>query len=139
MYKYTNVDNIIIQLTVVSKINVNEKVCINQSGRISITQDTKFSGIYRWIYGENRTKCITFINNLVNDTLDKIYVYHKSIDDEIENDYKKQLVNLLQLTCNGLENMKITYENDSYMVSYLESIINKINLHTSYLVVIIQK
>ena len=131
MFKYSKVENIIIQLTVISKLCSNEKICINNtSGRISVISGTKLSAIYRWINGENRSKCIHFINNLVNDALD-ILLYNTEYNNEKEKfitiDYYKQLKNAMNHSCAGFEQLKLTYVDDMYMVSYLESIINKIN------------
>lgn len=130
MYKFNSVDNFIISLNVLSKLNANEKICINQAGRIAIQKENAFAGTYRWMFGENRSKSMTYLNNLINDSLDKVYDYQKSID-PIELSYKDELIKLLQNSCFGFENLKITYESDAYILSCLESIIHKINIHTT--------
>tara|TARA_Y100000816_G_C26011804_1_gene529045 strand:- start:491 stop:913 length:423 start_codon:yes stop_codon:yes gene_type:complete len=128
MFKYSFVDTLLINLNVISKINANEKICVNQSGKIGIHQESKYYGIYRWVFGENRMKCISFINNLINDTIDKIYEYQKS-DCDVEKRYENELVIGVNNACTGLENLKITYDSDTYIVSYIESIIKRIQLH----------
>ena len=51
------------------------------------------------------------------------------IDNSINQQYVNQLIKMLNKCINGLNNLKITYKNDVYTVSYFESIIERIQLH----------
>ena len=128
MYKYTALENIFVSLSVLSKLNVNEKVFINTNNKIAAALDTKYNAILRFISGDNRIKTLNYINTIINDSIDKIYQYEKS-GDHFEMTLKSQILNSLKKSCIGLENLKLTYENDTYVVSYLESIIERINMH----------
>ena len=89
-----NIEPTLISLCVLSKVNVNDKIYINKYGHIALHQDSKMTAIYRIIFGESREKSLVFINNLVNETINKIYQFHKEEEDVCKM-YIKQLVESL--------------------------------------------
>ena len=128
MYKYTSLENIFVSLNVISNVNVNEKIFINTNNKIAAALDTKYNAFIRFISGDSRLKMLHYVNTIINESIDKVYQFNKSID-QLDLNYRSKILCNLKTSCNGLENLKKTYEDDSYVVSYLDSIITRINIH----------
>lgn len=127
MQKYASIEQLLVSLYVLSKTNANDKLFINHYGRVAIHKDNKLTALRRWVYGENRIKSLHYINTIINDTIDKISQFDHSTD-SLEISYRNQLLDMLNQTIAGIENLKITYEDDIYTVSYLDSMISRIKL-----------
>ena len=127
-----NIEPLLISLCVLSKVTVNDKLYINKFGRIAIHQDSTYTAIYRRLFGESRDKSLTFVNNIVNETIEKIYTFQSDTDNQLSIHYMYQLVQELNKSVMGLTNLKITYKDDVYTVSYFESIIDRIIFHNKF-------
>lgn len=125
-----NIEPLLISLCVLSKVNVNDKIYINRHGRIALHQDNTMTAIYRTIFGESRDKSLNYINTIINDTIEKIYAFERDSLTNVTNEYyTNQLIQSLNKCLTGLNNLKVTYKDDIYTVSYFESIIERINFH----------
>ena len=124
-----NIEPLLISLCVLSKVNVNDKIYLNRHGKIAIHQDNTFTAIYRTFFGESREKSLHFVNTIINDTIEKIYSLQVDTNNSINQQYVNQLIQVLNKCINGLNNLKITYKDDVYTVSYFESIIERIRFH----------
>lgn len=72
--------NILINLNIISKIKPNDKIYINSENFISIETDSAFQGILRFLYNNSRNKNINNLNNFYSGT-------YESIDDLINSKY----------------------------------------------------
>ena len=125
-----NIEPLLISLCVISKVNVNDKIYINRHGRIALHQDNTMTALYRTIFGESRDKSLNYINSIINDTIEKIYSFERDTLANATNEYyTNQLIQSLNKCLVGLNNLKVTYKDDIYTVSYFESIIDRINFH----------
>ena len=58
--------NILINLSIISKIKPNDKVFINNEHYISIEYDSIFQGLFRFFYNNSRIKTINHLNDFYN-------------------------------------------------------------------------
>jgi hypothetical protein len=144
--------NILINLNIISKIKSGNKIFINSDNFVSIENDTAFQGLLRFFYNNSRVKNINNINNFyttvfnqVNDLIDSKYlnIYNSKYDLEhkCEKNYKCNLENTnflkvyselieinhyIKLSINGLENLKQTYISDILSSSKIDIIITSV-------------
>lgn len=64
--------NILINLNIVSKIRPNDKIYINNDNFISIEYDSMFQGVLRFFYNNSRNKNINNLNNFYSLTFSQI-------------------------------------------------------------------
>lgn len=109
---------IIVNLKVISKLNVGEKLSYS-NGYFSIASDkTLASKMLRWVVGDSRASTIDAI-----ESLSTICLTHNLLtQQELEH-----LVRQLQCAMVGITNLMMTYQNDSTVVSRLEFIHDRIN------------
>ena len=135
-------DTILVNLKIISKINANDKLKVSNNST-SIEKDGLMSWLSRWYNGDSREKTITFIKtvvtdaiNITNDIMNSTYI-NKKMKRTVyeENEFTKSL-NTLFLVKNEMENcksgilnLKKTYEMDIQIISQLEVIISKIDVH----------
>ncbi len=135
-------DTILVNLKIISKINANDKLKVSNYST-SIEKEGLMSWLSRWYNGDSREKTITFIKtvvtdaiNITNDIMNSTYINNKAKRTVYEeNEFTKSL-NTLFLVKNemencktGIVNLKKTYEMDIQIISQLEVIINKIDIH----------
>jgi hypothetical protein len=134
--------NILINLNILSKIKPYDKIYINKDNLITIETNTILQGLVRFIYNNGREKNINNLNtfysdlfNLIDDILNSHYLHIANIID-IENDeFIRIYTNLtkinfyLKASLSGLNNLRKTYSNDIVSDSKLEIIINNIDIY----------
>ncbi len=135
-------DSILVNLKIISKINPNDKLKVT-SNTTSIEKEGLMSWLSRWYNGDSRDKTITFIKtvvtdaiNITNDIMNSTYINNKAKRTVYEeNEFTKSLNTLFLVknemeNCkNGILNLKKTYEMDIQIISQLEVIISKIDVH----------
>lgn len=147
------VDQLLVKLKIISKIRSNEKVEINND-KISLQDINFYNSLIRYIRGDSRDKTISYISDIINNSIDVLLTFinsnhlqnaiqnkNKHInDDNISNNSKYEfmkcytsLLNLateLKNSLEGLENLRTTYQDDVHTASKIEVIMNKITTHT---------
>ena len=111
------IDFIITNLKILGMVKVNEKISLHK-GHLQI-RNSPFDFLQRWLCKDSRDTLIFFIQDLIKkisklliqDQNDFFYYSISSILNEIEKVYT------------GLNNLKITYNNDSVTVVRIENII----------------
>ena len=146
----TNLDNLLLELKIISNIKEFDKICIREN--IEIDTPYLLQSISRKIHGDSRDKTISYVNDVVmnifkilDDLLKKEIINEKNIvsssaqlylnkdkyiqkynfKDETISIYQKINQNLTQ-SISGLQNLKITYLNDISTTSKLDMLIVKI-------------
>ena len=136
--------DIILDLSIISKIPKKGRIKRDNSGKISLEKEWVFQPVTRVVYGNNRDTAINDINTVKveafeksNDIMDNkffnIYKLKESpTESEIEAHNKKveEITELSQSLLNsikGIENLKGTYSDDATSVSKLDRIIHEIN------------
>lgn len=107
------IDTIITNLKVISTLQVNDKLKVN-NGHLQIDPHTTMRSIVRWLNGDSRHVILKFIKELFKN-VNILRNETPRITDEMEG------VKI------GLNNLKITYSFDSVVVAKIETIIQKIN------------
>jgi hypothetical protein len=136
--------NILINLNILSKIKPYDKIYINKDNLITIEYNSILQGFFRFIYNNGREKNINNLNNfyntvfdLIDDTLNSYYLQSNNNIDINNDDFIKVYSNLtkinyyLHLSLDGLNNLKTTYHEDIVSDSKLEIIINNVESYLS--------
>lgn len=135
--------NILINLNILSKIKPYDKIYINKDNLITIETNTILQGLIRFIYNNGREKNINNLNtfysdvfNLIDDILNSHYLHITTNNIDIENDdFIRISTNLskinfyLKSSLSGLNNLRKTYHDDIVSDSKLEIIINNIEIY----------
>jgi|TARA_B110000093_G_scaffold182769_1_gene230349 hypothetical protein len=105
------VNDIILNLKLISKIKQNEKMSVVDK---VLKVDTRFiQPIFRWYTSDNRTDTITFIERVINTAL-----IAADEEDAIQKDFPSVL--------HGLDNLSATYKLDNLIVSKIDILKDKI-------------
>jgi hypothetical protein len=116
-------EDIFINLTLISKIEVGNKLTQNEK-YINIDNNWMLSSITRWMFGHNRTTSIQFLTAIFV----KAFEYNETLKDKTT-ESMQQLLRLntdLKNAINGLVNLKQTYYYDKLTQSELDVMIDNI-------------
>ncbi len=153
-------DNILINLSIISKICLDNKIYMNDEGFLSIETNTIFQGITRFIFRNSRSKTISNLNSFYNSVFSYIdnVIPLIGLKDKSNSDNNKQnpfdllgknqfdkfayknkncglktLLIYLRKSSAGLENLRETYSSDIVMTSKLDIILDNVRLYVSKL------
>ncbi len=134
--------NILINLNILSKIKTYDKIYMNNDNLITIEYNTILQGIFRFIYKNSREKSITNLNQfyntvfaLIDDMLNSQHLLISNIKDTENDEFIKCYTNLtkiyfyLKSSLDGLNNLRTTYHDDIVSDSKLEIIINSVEIY----------
>jgi hypothetical protein len=140
--------NILINLNILSKIKPYDKIYINSDNLITIEYSSIFQGIYRFFYNKNRERNLTnlvifyqtvysTIDDLLNSQYlntnnnDNIINYIKNDNDEFNKSFSNlnKINHYLELSISGIHNLKKTYHGDIVTDSKLDIIINNCEMY----------
>lgn len=134
--------NILVNLNILSKIKPYDKIYINKDNLINIEYNSIFQGFFRLIYNNGREKNITNLNtfydvvfNIIDEMLNSQYLQLNINLDTENDDFIKTFTNLkkinhyLKSSLEGLNNLRKTYNYDIVTDSKLEIIINNIEVY----------
>ena len=129
------IDNCLLNLKIISKLEENDKLITNQD-ILKIDKPVIFQGIKRWYSKEGRNTTMERLNNIFEESFnitDEILKNAKSDNNEENNlnDSNSQIFQkfIVEFTnsLNGIDNLKKTYKDDIPMKSQLDMIGNKLN------------
>ena len=123
-----NIEEIILNLKMLSSINPNDKLYI-EGRQFKIDSPTIIQGFTRWINDYSRTKTMENIDDLVG--LTTIYIdtiFKKTQRSQDDNRICQNILVEISSVIKGLQNLKITYSNDTFIQSKLEIIQDKFNV-----------
>lgn len=141
-------DNIFINLKIISKIPENGRIGTTSAGRVYLEKDDYKTTILRMLHNDSRDKTVTFLMGLINDItqisdniINSLYIdknYEKSSNNTVtlsqlnENAKKShqlgKLVRELKNSKRGIANLYTTYKKDATISSNLEEVMDKIDL-----------
>ena len=141
-------EEILVELKVISKINENQKISTVNNSTISIEKDDIFQGSRRYIWSDSREKTVNTIENIVDRAIEYsttcinssyLNIYNLTTspsDHEKESHFReyskiKNLTNEINNTIKGITNLQKTYKNDAIISSQLDVIIHKITTHNA--------
>jgi hypothetical protein len=110
--------NILINLNIISKIKPNDKIYINTDNYMSIEHDSALQGLFRFIYNNSRTKNLNCLNsfylsvyNYIEDTINSKYLLLSDKNGQLFTDNTLDTnVYLLDYKCH--------LENDNFITIY---------------------
>jgi uncharacterized protein YjcR len=118
------IDLIITNLKIISKIKVNEKLCIRK-GHLQIDRDYKLQSLKRWFYHDSRETALNYIKDLLRNL---VYLMNN-----ISRFKKEELLFILTRILNetdsveiGIKNLKVTYNDDPVTTVTLDNILLKL-------------
>ena len=128
-----NLETIILNLKIIAKIEIGNKLCINEKN--IFIDNTYFQSVYRYFNENSRFKTIEFLEYLDKEISIKIEnILNNKNNPELDlflNTRESILVDLnhnIQISLVGLKNLKETYNDDQYTKSKIEIIINSFEL-----------
>jgi len=113
--------NILINLNIISKIKPNDKIYINTDNYMSIEHDSALQGIFRFIYNNSRTKNLNNLNSFylsvysyIEDTMNSKYLLVSDKNGQLLSDINidQNLKNIYLL------DYKCYLENDNFINVY---------------------
>lgn len=131
----TDIDNNLLNLKIISKIEEKDKLITNEN-LLKIDRPNIFQGVHRWIGNENRENTLQKLNSIYEDCFkitDNILNQEKNVEKESNQlDYSNSQIFqkfIIEFTnsLNGIDNLKKTYKNDTLVLSQLDMISNKLN------------
>jgi hypothetical protein len=134
-----SLENIIVNLKIISKLKIEDKLTINKStNEINICEYNQFQGIIRWFdKSSNRDVTINHVKYIIDNAViitDQYIDLYKKIDND---DYSKNrnlydtihsIFNAMIIAQVGLCNLRETYKSDANICSKIEFMKDKINL-----------
>lgn len=119
------IDTILLNLKMLSQINPNDKL-YTENGQIKIDTPTLMQGIYRWMNEYSRERTMDDLDKLINETLKYVNTNIKK-DSRTEEDNRNCQKILVEISksLTGIQNLKITYKDDTYIQSKLDVINEK--------------
>jgi len=141
-------EEILVELKVISKINENQKISTVNNSTISIEKNDIFQGSRRYIWSDSRQKTVNTIENIIDKSIDYsvscinssyLNIYNLTTtpsDHEKESHFReyakiKNLTSEINNTIKGITNLQKTYKDDAIISSQLDVIIHKIKTHSS--------
>ena len=131
----TIVDNCLLNLKIISKLEENDKLITNQD-ILKIDKPVLFQGVKRWFSKEGRETTMDKLNEIYNESFkitDGILKDEKmdkkednDLDDSNSQIFQKFIVEFTN-SLNGIDNLKKTYKDDVPMKSQLDMIGNKLS------------
>ena len=118
-----NLEDIFVNLTLISKIEVGNKLF--QKDKYINIDNSYFAFISRWFYGNNRKSSINFITQILN----KAFEYCSelvSVNTPETSQQSLRLNNDLKNAINGLTNLKLTYSYDKLIQAEIDVMIDNI-------------
>ena len=106
-------DSLITNLKIIGMIQVNDKLCIRK-GHLQIDSCVRLQFLSRWFYKDSRDSILNFLNELVKFNLEKMDPWMLT-----------RLLIELEKVCTGLNNLKLTYILDPYMIVKIDYLIDK--------------
>ncbi len=141
------IDSILLDLKIISKLQVGNKLYRNGNNTLGIQEYERFVSIKRYLFGDNRYRSIEDIERVIDfaiekcqSILDSIY-YNKSCKSVIDNPFMKQkyeseynirknyinsLYTELKNSIKGINNLRETYKADVNVVSKIDIILANI-------------
>jgi len=133
-------DKLYINLKILSKIQKNGRITRSYDGIIALESESNFPGfksIKRFVSSDSRKQSIFEINSIITECIDYLNILiqnkymnkiHCNTDEYYKNCEDLSLVlNELELSKAGIENLKFTYSTDLNIGSQLDIILLKIN------------
>ena len=130
-------DKLLINLRILSKIQKNGRITRSYDGIISLEQGNIYQPVKRFITNDSRkqavfeinsiiVECITNLTNIINSKYT-----NKAFSDEFHKNCEsiELLLSELISACNGIENLKFTYQNDPNISSQIDIILIKTKSH----------
>lgn len=128
---------ILTELRFIADIKPSDKLCYNNN-TINI-DNSYFPSISRWWNKYNRNETVDALDTIYSNTFN---IIEKLIKDNKENkqtvpeyrnlDFIQELIKCLDNSMNGLISLKMTYTEDKYILSRLDTLIKKINIRKQY-------
>jgi|TARA_B110001469_G_scaffold127772_1_gene150412 hypothetical protein len=123
-----NIEEILLNLKMISSINQNDKLYLEER-LFKIDRPTIIQGFTRWFHDYSRIQTMDNIDDLVELTI--IYVdaiFKKTDRTHTDNRICQNILVEISNVIKGLQNLKITYLNDTFVQSKLELIQEKFNV-----------
>ena len=121
-----SIETILINLKMISRIRPGDKLYIEE-GLIKIDTPKLIQGIYRWMNDFSRTKTMNDIDIIANTTINAVEnIINKSTIEEQDNRTCQNILREITNSIIGLQHLKSTYLEDTFIQSKLDIINEKL-------------
>lgn len=137
-----NEETLLFNLKIISELNPSDKLSYGKK-LFSIDNPSYAQGLYRWWYGEDRSKTLEQLNKIIDATfayMDKTFTNQVKIPGSSNNDEHVLYENNSQImqkfyitlmdTIKGLDKLKSTYSSDKSMITGLNILMDRIRRRT---------
>lgn len=121
-----NIMDLMTNLKLVSHLKEHDKLTQTEQ-KMEIDSRYYLQGVRRWLGGDSRDETIKYIDRIIRsaDSISEKFIKSKSEDDK----HNLKLLTEDLIACrNGLNNIKITYNDDKLFISTIENFIEKIKI-----------
>lgn len=130
-------DKLLINLKILSKIQKNGRISRSYDGIISLESSNIYQPLKRFLSSDSRRQAVFEINSIIIECVNNLKniinskytnkFYYNSDEFVKQCDAIDLLITELSYACNGIENLKFTYQSDPNISSQLDIIIIKTN------------
>lgn len=130
-------DKLLVNLRILSKIEKNGRICRSRDGIVALERSAFYQSLKRFITSDSRKQSVSEIKSIVSEAFECIANILSSrylVASESQSDIYYKLCEELDLLVDaldnsriGIENLKFTYSNDPNTASQLDILIIKIN------------
>lgn len=124
------IDDIFVNLTLISKIEIGHKLV--QNGKYINIDNSYFQSVTRWFYGANRNSTLHFINLVLHKAYEIMFELYTQLNVQESVQLLLRLNNELKNSINGLTNLKQTYYYDKLVQSEIDVMIDNIRSKLDY-------
>ena len=126
-------DKLFANMKVISRIRQHER-CATQDGatvRIEGNDSLLPLSLRRWWHQEDRSKNVEHIEHIMSAAADHLSVVLKESDEKKRTDSLERLKKEMSAVCEGLCNLRATYEQDSVIVARLDVLCERIQANVA--------
>lgn len=118
-----NINDILVNLKVLEKVEINQKL-ISKGKFLNIEYDSIIPlSVRRWLRQDNRDEMLKKINIVISESI-------KLLKDENYEEFHNDLVDYLNKSINGLQNIKETYKYCSQTCAQIDVLIDIVKKYT---------
>jgi hypothetical protein len=129
-------DKLLVNLKILSKIPKMGRISRGQDGFISLENELFYLPVKRFVYNDGRKQTLNEINNIINESINFVrtifeskymnVMYNQSEEFRKNCELLILMNDAMQQVIPGLDNLKVTYQDDPNVLSQIDIVILKI-------------
>ncbi len=130
-----NLDRLFTNMKVISRIRQHERCNTNDGASVRIDSNGLLQGVRRWWHGEDREKNLVHIEHIMSQAFEQLSM--ALVDPKTESKKTGRVAFLTRIrkemnaTCEGLNNLRATYETDSVIIARIDVLVERIQANVA--------